>query len=122
MEKITGLGGVFFRAKDPKALGEWYEKNFGITAMSESAAEVWTQEKGPTVFAPFSANTTYYPASQQCMFNFRVNNMDAMLSQLEANGVKIEEEKMNDEIGKFAWVWDLEGNKIELWEPAPGSK
>ncbi len=116
MEKITGIGGFFFRSKDPDALASWYEKNFGINSMSSNA--VWEQGAGPTVFAPFKADSSYFPTTQNCMLNFRVSNMTAMLAQLAANGVKIDEKKQEDSIGKFAWVYDPEGNKIELWEPA----
>jgi glyoxylase I family protein len=122
MQKITGLGGVFFRSKDPVALGKWYEDNFGINAMSETSTEVWRQQAGPTVFAPFNHDTDYYPTQQQFMFNFRVENMEAMLEQLKKNGVKIDDNKMEDKIGKFAWVYDPEGNKIELWEPSNHAK
>lgn len=115
MEKITGIGGCFFRSKDPEALATWYEKNFGINSMSSTS--VWEQAAGPTVFAPFNADSSYFPATQSCMFNFRVSDMAAMLAQLEANGVKIDEKKQEDSIGTFAWVYDPEGNKIELWEP-----
>lgn len=116
MEKITGIGGCFFRSKDPDGLANWYEQNFGIKSMSSTT--VWTQDAGPTVFAPFKADSNYFPTTQSCMFNFRVSDMAAMLAQLEANGVKIDENKQEDSIGKFAWVYDPEGNKIELWEPA----
>lgn len=116
MQKITGIGGCFFRSKDPEALARWYEKNFGINSMSSTS--VWEQAAGPTVFAPFNADSSYFPATQSCMFNFRVSDMAAMLAQLQANGVKIDETQQEDAIGKFAWVYDPEGNKIELWEPA----
>lgn len=120
MEKIAGIGGFFFRSKDSGALAKWYEKNFGIDSINDG--KVWRQQEGPTVFAPFSANTDYYPAEQHCMLNFRVNNMEAMLKQLRENGVKIDQKTQEDSIGKFAWVYDPEGNKIELWEPSEESK
>lgn len=116
MQKITGIGGFFFRSKDPEALASWYQENFGINDMSSGS--VWEQQAGITVFAPFKADSTYFPASQHCMLNFRVSDMAAMLAQLKENGVKIDEKTQEDSIGKFAWVYDLEGNKIELWEPA----
>lgn len=123
MEKIAGIGGFFFRSKDSNALGKWYEKNFGINSMDGSPeAKVWRQQEGPTVFAPFSLTTDYYPLEQHCMLNFRVHNMGAMLKQLNENGVKIDEKRQEDSIGKFAWVYDPEGNKIELWEPSEECK
>lgn len=116
---ITGIGGVFFRAKDPAALSKWYDDNFGITAMSETNVEPWQQTAGPTVFAPFAADSDYYPAHQQTMFNFRVHDMDLMLEQLGSAGVKIDEHRQDEDYGRFAWVYDPEGNKIELWQPIP---
>ena len=116
MHKINGVGGVFFRAKDPDALSEWYEKNFGINSIN--SAEVWKQEAGPTVFAPFKATTDYYPAGQQVMLNFRVSDLDSLLEELATNKVKIDEKRETDAIGAFAWVYDPEGNKIELWQPS----
>ncbi len=118
MQKITGLGGTFFRAKNPEMLSKWYETNFGIIGVGPEHREPWKQEAGFTVFAPFNHDTDYFPANQQFMFNFRVENMDEMIKQLKANNVKIDENIMDDEIGKFRWVYDPEGNKIELWEPA----
>jgi glyoxylase I family protein len=114
MEKIvTGIGGVFFRSKDNKALSEWYEKHFGINGVQ------WEQEAGPTAFAPFKANTEKFGSmDQQFMLNFRVSDLDKLLGGLEAAGVRIDEKTESDEYGKFASVYDPEGNKIELWEPA----
>lgn len=116
MQKISGIGGCFFRSKDPDSLASWYEKNFGINAMNSGA--VWEQEAGPTVFAPFKVDSDYFPTTQHCMFNFRVHDMEAMLEQLQKNGVKLDDKRYEDSIGKFAWAYDPEGNKIELWEPA----
>ena len=113
---VTGIGGLFFRAADPGALTKWYEDYFGINSMQ--SGQVWEQQQGPTVFAPFKQNTTYFGRpEQQFMINFRVNDLDGFLKTLEAAGVRIDTERHNDEIGKFAWVYDPEGNKIELWQP-----
>ena len=121
MAKVTGIGGLFFRAKDNKGLGEWYEKYFGITYIN--GKDVWHQEAGPTVFSPFKHDTGYFGnPEQQFMVNFRVEGLDEMLETMQADGVKIDENKMEDAIGKFAWVFDPEGNKIELWEPAEDKK
>ncbi|MBA3723604.1 MAG: VOC family protein [Candidatus Levybacteria bacterium] len=120
MQKISGFGGYFFRAKDPEGLSKWYEKNFGINAMNST--EIWMQQAGPTVFAPFPQDTDYFASPlQQAMVNFRVNDLDAMLEQLKTNGVRIDEERIEDSVGKFASVYDPEGNKIELWEPTDAS-
>lgn len=116
MERVTGIGGVFFRAQDPEGLGKWYEENLGINGMA--SGEMWTQESGTTVFSPFPADTDYFGRpDQQAMFNFRVNDLDAMLAQLAANGVRIDEERMDEPYGRFAWIYDPENNKIELWQP-----
>ncbi len=116
MQKVNGIGGLFFRSQNPDALGKWYQDNLGISAMSNN--EVWQQTEGTTVFAPFDAKTDYFgQQTQQFMVNYRVDDLDAMLVQLANNNAKIDDERMNDENGKFAWVYDPEGNKIELWEP-----
>ncbi len=121
MARVTGIGGLFFRAKDHKALAEWYEKYFGNTFIM--GKDVWRQEEGPTVFSPFKHDTGYFGnPEQQFMVNFRVEGLDEMLEGMKADGVKIDENRMSDEIGKFAWVFDPEGNKIELWEPAADKK
>ncbi len=111
MEKlVTGIGGVFFRSKDHKASAQWYEKHFGI-------GMPWEQEAGTTAFAPSKADTDYYSKDQQFMLNFRVSDLDKFLAQLRTAGVKIDEKTMNESYGKFAWVYDPDGNKIELWQP-----
>jgi glyoxylase I family protein len=117
MEKlVTGIGGIFFRSQDDKALALWYEKYFGINAVQNY--EPWQQEAGPTVFAPFKANTEYFGnMQQQFMMNFRVSDLDKFIGQLRDAGVKIDDKTMNESFGKFAWVYDPEGNKIELWQP-----
>lgn len=115
MEKVLGIGGMFFRAKDADKLGKWYEQHFGINA--QGGAELWRPEGGITVFAPFPADTDYFGRSDQMfMFNFRVQDLDAMLEQLRSAGVRIDEQRMDESYGRFAWVYDPEGNKIELWQ------
>ncbi|MFL9842937.1 VOC family protein [Flavobacterium rhizosphaerae] len=114
MAKVTGFGGLFFRSKDNKALAQWYEKHLGINGMA------WQQEAGPTVFAPFKQDTTYFGSpGQQFMMNFRVEGLEELLQQLKAAGVRIDEERMEESYGKFAWIYDPDGNKVELWEPTP---
>jgi predicted enzyme related to lactoylglutathione lyase len=114
--RITGIGGIFFRSKDQEALADWYEKHFGINSMK--TGYIWNQEAGPTVFSPFPQNTDYFANdNQQFMLNFRVSNLDELLAELKTEGVVIDEKKMEESYGKFAWVYDPEGNKIELWEP-----
>lgn len=116
--KVTGIGGIFFRAKNPKALSEWYEKNLGINNVSVTY-EPWIQEQGPTVFSPFPADTDYFGSdSQSFMLNFRVDDLDGFLKELRANNVKIVKE-IEDQVGvgRFASIEDPEGNRVELWEP-----
>ena len=116
--KVTGIGGVFFRAKDPDALGKWYKEHLGVFAMDDNY-EAWPQQAGPTVFMPFPADTDYFGSkSQAFMINFRVDDLDGLLKKLKAGKVKvvkdIEEQKG---VGRFAHIEDPEGNRIELWEP-----
>jgi predicted enzyme related to lactoylglutathione lyase len=114
MGKVTGIGGIFFRAKDTAGLGAWYKKHFGINSVG--GTEVWQQEAGPTVFTPFKADTTYFGQNQQFMINLRVEGLDELIEVLKADGVTVEKHE-DESYGKFAWVYDPEGNKIELWEP-----
>jgi len=117
MERVLGIGGYFFRAKDPEALAAWYEANLGIASMASNWS--WEQEAGPTVFAPFPADTDYFGrADQQTMLNFRVTNLDAMLTQLRAAGASVDEDISEASFGKFGHAIDPEGNRFELWEPA----
>lgn len=113
MAKVTGIGGFFFRSRDTKALAEWYETHLGVT-------EVWDQDAGMTVFAPFHESSDYFPADKQWMINFRVDDLDGMKAKLEASGISVEtrpDEWDTDETGRFARIHDPEGNQIELWEP-----
>jgi glyoxylase I family protein len=118
MKRVTGIGGVFFRAKDPKSLAAWYEKNLGVFGMNEKY-EPWVQQKGPTVFMPFPADTDYFGSdSQNFMLNFRVDDLDGLLMQLKPNNVKIVKDVEEQAgVGRFASIEDPEGNRIELWEP-----
>lgn len=120
MERVTGIGGFFFKTKDPKALKAWYGKHLGITMTPETAdGEAWMQAAGPTVFEPFKADTTYFGRSeQQWMINFRVSNLDRMMAQLKGAGITVDMEG-EDAVGRFARLVDPEGNPIQLWEPAP---
>jgi predicted enzyme related to lactoylglutathione lyase len=120
MEKVTGIGGVFLRARDPAGLARWYRDHLGINVTSEAGP--WSQEAGPTVFEPFDAETDYFGRrEQQWMLNFRVANLDAMLEQLREGGVAVDDKvEVADGIGRFGWATDPEGNRFELWEPAVG--
>jgi len=113
---VTGIGGVFFRAKNPDALLEWYRAHFGVTM---EGYEPWQQAAGPTVFQPFAGNTDHWPDNKQWMINFRVSDLDAFLSKLRQADIAVETNPAWDspEAGRFARVYDPEDNPIELWEP-----
>lgn len=119
-ERVTGIGGVFMRSKDPGALAGWYREHLGIDAMSPETDSVWWQDAGPTVWAGFPDDTDYWGRGQAWMVNFRVADLDAMLAQLRAAGVRVDGDVQEmTGIGRFAWAFDPEGNRFELWEPAP---
>jgi predicted enzyme related to lactoylglutathione lyase len=118
MERVLGIGGYFLRAADPAALSAWYRECLGLDT---DANGLWNdQEAGPTVFATFESDTDYFGSrAQQTMLNFRVRDLDAMLAQLRAKGADVAEEAQAMEgVGRFGWVTDPEGHRIELWEPA----
>ena len=110
---ITGIGGLFFRAKDPGALSEWYQTHLGV-----EVGGIWRQEAGPTLLVPFPDSTDYFPAGKQWMINFRVEGLDALLASLRAAGIAVitKAEWDTPETGRFGRVQDPEGNVIELWE------
>jgi predicted enzyme related to lactoylglutathione lyase len=119
MERVSGIGGFFFRARDPEALSAWYETALGIS--SEATGWAWVQEAGPTVFAPFPADTDYFGRrEQQVMLNFRVTDLDAMLEQLRAAGASVDDDVVEESYGRFCHASDPEGNRFELWQPLPG--
>jgi glyoxylase I family protein len=119
MQKVTGIGGVFFRARDPKALIQWYEQELGVDIQEKT----WVQDAGLTVFAPFKEDSDYFGrATQQWMLCFRVANLQAFVAQLKARGIDaIQKEEWNSEVGTFARIHDPDGNPIELWQPAEGA-
>jgi predicted enzyme related to lactoylglutathione lyase len=121
MERVSGIGGLFFRAKDPSSLARWYEAHLGVSPVPASYDDrPWRQEAGPTVFAPFPADTDYFGRpGQQWMVNFRVRDLDAMVAQLRGAGLAVEIDPTAYPNGRFAHLEDPEGNRIELWEPAP---
>jgi len=122
IEKVTGIGGIFFRAHDTAGMAGWYQKNLGIRSEDGHADFVWREndrpdEIGRTVWSVFPSDTDHFgPARPAFMINYRVANLDRMLAQLRRNGVVVE--KIEDyDYGRFAWITDPEGNRIELWEP-----
>ncbi|MEM7269889.1 MAG: VOC family protein [Pseudomonadota bacterium] len=118
MRKAVGVGGVFFRAKDPDALMEWYFHHLGVERSPEAEGGVpWTTDAGVTVFAPFAADSDYFPADRSFMLNFRVAELDPLLAELRSAGIEVTREETMDGVGRFARIHDPEGNPIELWEP-----
>jgi catechol 2,3-dioxygenase-like lactoylglutathione lyase family enzyme len=127
MERVTGLGGVFFKADDPEKMYAWYEKHLGIRGnAAEGARFYWRQaddanKLGLTVWAVFQRDSDYFePTKSPMMLNYRVANLDELLATLRTEGVSIDEKREEGENGKFAWIMDPEGNRIELWEPPAG--
>jgi glyoxylase I family protein len=119
MERVTGIGGLFFRTRDPAALSAWYRDHLGVTAVPANYDELpWRQEAGPTAFAPFPENTDYFGNPKQTwMVNFRVRDLDAMAAQLRGAGITVELDSTEYPNGRFARLHDPESNPIELWEP-----
>jgi glyoxylase I family protein len=123
-ERVTGIGGLFFRARDPQTLSRWYLTHLGVTPVPASYDESpWRQEAGPTVFTPFPDTTGYFGRPEQAwMVNFRVRNLAAMAAQLTAAGIAVKIDPKEYPNGRFARLHDPEGNPIELWEPRqPGA-
>lgn len=122
-KKVTGIGGIFFKCKDPKALKEWYKINLGLNTNQYGTVFEWRQgadttKKGFTQWSPFNEKTNYFePSTKDYMINYRVADMDSLLQDLRNNGVTVLDTVQSVEYGKFVHILDLEGNKIELWEP-----
>ena len=125
MQRVTGIGGIFFKATDPKALSAWYQQHLGIDVANWGGAVFeWggdNSPKGMTIWSPFAADTQYMsPGTASFMLNFRVADLDALLALLKKEGCQVMDETESSEQGKFGWVIDPEGNKVELWQPAEG--
>jgi len=121
MKRVTGLGGFFFKTKDPKTTKEWYSKHLGLPVDDYGCTFWWKDKKGndcSTQWSPFKDDTTYFsPSKKEFMMNFRVENLVELLKVLKEEGVTVVGEIEVYEYGKFGWILDPEGNKIELWEP-----
>jgi predicted enzyme related to lactoylglutathione lyase len=121
-KKVTGIGGIFFKCKDPGKLKEWYKTNLGLNTNQYGVVFEWHQgsdstKKGFTQWGPFKETTKYFePSTKDFMINYRVENMDALVGELKKNGVTLVDSIQSVEYGKFVHILDLEGNKIELWE------
>lgn len=123
MKKVTGIGGIFFKCKDPGKLREWYSTNLGLNVNKYGSVFEWRQgadttKKGFTQWSPFKETTKYFePSTKDFMINYRVENMVALVAELRKNGVTIVDTIETADYGKFVHILDLEGNKLELWEP-----
>jgi predicted enzyme related to lactoylglutathione lyase len=123
MKKVTGIGGIFFKCKDPKAINEWYKTHLGFDTSPYGTSFEWrdmedSTKKGLTQWNPFAETTKYFgPSTKEFMINYRVENLEALVEQLRHEGVTILDKIEDSEYGKFVHIMDIEGNKIELWEP-----
>lgn len=124
MARVTGIGGVFFKAEDPASLTEWYREHLDLPVDDEGVVVLWWGDgvKGSTVWAPFERNTNAFgwPTDRQWIINYRVDDLDAMLDRLRARGVATDDSTFEDMNGRFGHCWDPEGNRIQLWQPHAG--
>lgn len=122
--RILGIGGIFFKTADQAKTREWYARHLGLADKGHGVMLPWREHDDPqkehvTVWSAFPANTEYFgPGKAEFMVNYIVDGLDALLERLQKEGVKIDPKRMNESYGKFAWIYDGDGNKIELWEPA----
>ena len=127
MKRVTGIGGIFFKAKSPEKLRDWYQQHLGIEVEDYGGHTFKWRERdapeqpGSTVWSVFPADTSYFGTNNlPFMVNYRVENLDAVLAALKAESVQVDEHIHEQEFGRFGWITDPEGNRIELWEPAKG--
>jgi predicted enzyme related to lactoylglutathione lyase len=126
MNRVTGIGGIFIKAKDPDALREWYRKHLGIDVQDWGGVSFqWhtperPNENGATVWSVFADDSDYFdPSKARFMVNYRVDDLDSFLAQLRSEGCEVDEKTEESEFGKFGWLMDCEGNRVELWQPPP---
>ncbi|MCE3227445.1 MAG: hypothetical protein K0S32_1996 [Bacteroidetes bacterium] len=123
LKKVTGIGGIFFKCKDPAKVRKWYQEHLGLNTNQYGAVFEWRQgadttKKGFTQWSPFKETTKYFePSKKDFMINYRVENMDALVAQLKKKGVTIVDSVQSYSYGKFVHILDIEGNNLELWEP-----
>ncbi|MEY8758922.1 VOC family protein [Chryseobacterium tongliaoense] len=123
MKKVTGIGGVFFKCKDPNKMREWYKTHLGLDTNDYGATFEWREaddpaKEGATQWSPFPETTKYFePSAKEFMINYRVADLEALVEELKKEGVTIVDEIETYDYGKFVHIIDMEGNKIELWEP-----
>jgi catechol 2,3-dioxygenase-like lactoylglutathione lyase family enzyme len=122
--RILGIGGIFFKSANRDQTREWYAKHLGLADKGSGAMLRWREHDDPqkervTVWTVFPASTDYFAPNQPFMVNYIVDDLDALLDRLKQEGVKIDPKRMDESYGRFAWIYDLDGNKIELWQPLP---
>jgi predicted enzyme related to lactoylglutathione lyase len=123
LKKATGIGGIFFKCKDPKKMREWYKAHLGLNTNQYGAVFEWRQgadstKKGFTQWSPFSEKTKYFePSTKDFMINYRVEDLEGLIDQLRKDSITIVDKIETVEYGKFVHIMDIEGNKVELWEP-----
>lgn len=126
MRRVTGIGGIFFKSKDPQALGEWYRRHLGLDVEEWGGVVFrWADDNasgaGTTIWSPFGQDSSYFaPSTAPFMVNFRVEDLHALLAALRAEGCSVDDKVEESEYGKFGWVMDPEGHRIELWQPPAG--
>ncbi|MFQ5907266.1 MAG: VOC family protein [Thermoplasmata archaeon] len=126
MKRVTGIGGIFFKSADPEELVAWYQEHLGIQTREDGSIDFeWRERNAPrevgyTVWAPFREDATYFdPSEKPFMINFRVADLDSFLRQLRDEGVTVDDRVEDTPYGRFGWIMDPEGHRVELWEPAP---
>jgi len=123
MKKVIGIGGIFFKCKDPERVKEWYHKHLGLPTHPWGCSFEWYEaddntKKASTEWSPFKEDTTYFhPSEKEFMINYRVENIEALVEELKKEGITILDEIEHTDYGKFVHILDIEGNKIELWQP-----
>jgi predicted enzyme related to lactoylglutathione lyase len=117
MALITGFGGIFLRADDPKALYQWYEQHLGLVKSEGAYAFPAPTQRPQVIFALFKQDNAYFPVAQKAMINLQVDDLDGLLDRLLGEGVNVDANRESYDFGKFGWLTDLEGNRVELWQP-----
>jgi len=125
--RILGIGGIFFKSANQQQMREWYGKHLGLADKGGGVMMPWREKDNPekehvTVWTVFPGNTKYFEPSQAFMVNYIVDDLDALLERLQKEGVKIDPKRQNEDYGRFAWIYDPDGNKIELWQPLTPKK
>jgi catechol 2,3-dioxygenase-like lactoylglutathione lyase family enzyme len=120
--RVIGIGGVFFKAADRDQMRQWYAEHLGLADKGQGAMLPWREHDNPqrehvTVWTVFPSSTHYFAPGQTFMINYIVDDLDALLERLKQEGVKIDPQRMDESYGRFAWIYDVDGNKIELWQP-----